>query len=173
MNKIYLLISFLLVCGCTSLPEGIEPVKDFDLGKYMGKWYEIARLDHSFERGLTHVTAEYRLMDDGSVQVINSGYSADDNEFSSIEGKAYLVRGKREGYLKVSFFGPFYSSYVVFNLGENYEYSMVTSSDRSYLWLLSRTQTVNDSVIELFIKESRELGFDTEKLIFVDQNLIK
>jgi apolipoprotein D and lipocalin family protein len=170
MRKIFIFIFFIFVCGCTGLPEGVEPVKDFDLDRYLGKWYEIARLDHSFERGLTRVTAEYSLRDDGGVRIVNSGYSAEDDEWSSAEGKAYFARSDKEGYLKVSFFGPFYSSYVVFFLGKKYEYSMVTSSDKSYLWLLSRTPTVDDSLLELFLKKSRDLGFDTDKLIIVDQN---
>jgi apolipoprotein D and lipocalin family protein len=169
MRKIYTFVFFIFLCGCTGLPEGVEPVKDFDINRYMGTWYEIARLDHSFERGLTHVTAVYRLINEGGVRVVNSGYSTEDNEWTSAEGRAYFAGSNDEGYLKVSFFGPFYSSYVIFDLGDDYEYSMVTSSNRSYLWLLSRTPTVEDSIIELFLKKSKELGFETDSLIFVDQ----
>jgi apolipoprotein D and lipocalin family protein len=169
MRRVLLLVFSMFLCGCTGVPEGIEPVRGFELDRYLGKWYEIARLDHSFERGLTRVTAEYSLREDGGIRVVNSGYSAEDNEWSSAEGRGYFVRSTEEGYLKVSFFGPFYGSYVVFELGEDYEYSMVTSSDRSYLWLLSRTPTIDETVVDLFLKKSKAFGFDTDKLIFVDQ----
>lgn len=136
----------------------------------MGKWYEIARLDHSFERGLTKVTAEYDLRDDGGISVINRGFSTKDNEWQEAEGKAFFVNSASDGYLKVSFFGPFYASYVIFNLDkENYQYAFVSGPNSSYLWLLSRTPKVEPKVLQLFIKKSRQLGFNTSELIFVEQ----
>ena len=96
------------------MPERVTPVESFELNRYLGKWYEIARLDHSFERGLERVTAEYSLRDDGGISVVNRGYSIEDDEWKVAEGKAYFVNDKNLGYLKVSFFGPFYGSYVVF-----------------------------------------------------------
>ncbi|MDP1934711.1 MAG: lipocalin family protein, partial [Nitrosomonas sp.] len=119
---------FLAVCisGCVSIPQNIAPVDGFELNKYLGKWYEIARLDHSFERGLDNVTAEYFLRDDGGVKVINKGFSMVENKWRTAEGKAYFVRDPQEGYLKVSFFGPFYGAYIVFELDkENYQYTFV------------------------------------------------
>ena len=153
------------------LPEGVYPVDEFDINRYLGKWYEIARLDHSFERGLDRVTAEYSLRDDGGVRVINRGFSTEDNKWKEAEGKAYFVIGKDEGYLKVSFFGPFYGSYVVFELDkENYQYAFVTGSKTSYLWLLSRTPTVSDELVERFMKRAEDLGYETDNLIFVEHN---
>jgi len=165
-----LLAAGFLLAGCVGIPEGVEPVDEFELDRYLGKWYEIARLDHSFERGLEQVTAEYSVREDGGVRVINRGYSVADGDWSEAEGKAYFVRNPDEGYLKVSFFGPFYGAYVVFGLDkDNYQYSFVTGPNRSYLWLLSRTPAVDPQVLELFLRRSSELGFATDALIFVKQ----
>lgn len=155
--------------ACTGIPEGVEPVDDFALPRYLGKWYEIARLDHSFERGLSKVTAEYSLRDDGGVRVINRGYSSAKGEWEQAEGKAYFVGDPDLGHLKVSFFGPFYGSYVIFELDDDYRYSMISGPDRSYLWLLSRTPEVDDALKQRFVKKARALGFDADALIFVDQ----
>ena len=168
-NLIFLLSLFL--SGCLGIPKGVYPVNEFDINKYLGKWYEIARLDHSFERGLDRVTAEYSLRDDGGVMVINKGFSITANKWEKAEGKACFVRGQDEGYLKVSFFGPFYGSYVVFELDkENYQYAFVTGPDKFYLWLLSRTPTVSKELVGRFVQRSRELGFDADNLIFVEHN---
>jgi apolipoprotein D and lipocalin family protein len=159
------------ISGCVSIPQNIAPVDGFELNKYLGKWYEIARLDHSFERGLDNVTAEYFLRDDGGVKVINRGFSAEENKWKEAEGKAYFVRDLQKGYLKVSFFGPFYGAYIVFELDkENYQYTFVTSYDKSYLWLLARTPTVSDALLDQFVQRAAELGFETNKLIFPNQN---
>ncbi len=165
----YFLIGFiLLLSGCVSIPEGIEPVKNFQAERYLGTWYEIARLDHSFERGMQQVTAEYSLRDDGGIKVINRGFKAAKQEWAEAEGKAYFVEDQQTGYLKVSFFGPFYGAYIIFDLGENYEYSLVTSSNRSYLWLLARTPQIDEAQQQRLLKRMAELGFTTDKLIFVE-----
>jgi apolipoprotein D and lipocalin family protein len=165
----FLAFIVLILTGCVSLPQGIEPVDDFELHRYLGKWYEIARLDHSFERGLSHVSAEYSLREDGGVRVVNRGFAAEQSQWKKAEGKAYFVREPNQGYLKVSFFGPFYGSYVIFELDRtNYQYAFVTGPNRSYLWLLARTPRVDKEIIDRFIDRSRELGFDTQSLIFVE-----
>lgn len=97
-----------LIAGCTGVPEGIKPIEDFTLDRYRGKWYEIARLDHSFERGLSRVTAEYSLREDGGVKVVNRSFDAEHARWKQSEGKAYFVGAPNVGHLKVSFFGPFY-----------------------------------------------------------------
>jgi len=158
-----------LLTGCTSAPKGIEPVQEFELSKYLGTWHEIARLDHSFERGLSNVTAEYSLRKDGGVRVINRGYSAEEGKWEQAEGKAYFVEDSDTGHLKVSFFGPFYGAYVVFNLDEDYQQSFVSGPDRSYLWFLSRTPTVSEADKQRFIQAVQAKGFDTDELIFVEQ----
>lgn len=157
-----------LLSACTSLPDNVEPVKNFDVNKYLGKWYEVARLDHSFERGLSKVSAEYVMREDGGVDVINRGYSEQDKEWNEALGKAYFVDDKNTGHLKVSFFGPFYSSYVVFELGEQYDYAFISGFNTNYLWLLSRTPTVDDAIKQRFISQAKEKGFDTSELIWLD-----
>lgn len=164
-----LLAIVLLIAGCLGVPEGIEPVKHFEINRYLGRWYEIARLDHSFERGLQQVTAEYRLSDDGGITVINRGFNSTINEWREAVGKAYFVDDEQTGYLKVSFFGPFYGAYVVFELADDYQYSLITSSDKSYFWLLSRTPVIDEAVKQHIIKRLVGLGFATQKLIFVEQ----
>lgn len=159
----------LLVSACTGLPENVTPVDDFELNRYLGKWYEIARLDHRFERGLSNVTADYGLMDNGDVRVINRGLSSDNNTWEQIEGKARFVGDETTAHLKVSFFGPFYSSYVVFELDrDNYQYAFVAGYNTSYLWLLSRTPEVSDELVDRFVKRAGELGFDTDEMILVE-----
>lgn len=169
--RLFLCMPMLLfLYGCMGVPAGIRPVDGFDLDRYLGRWYEIARLDHPFERGLERVTADYSLRDDGGVKVVNRGFSRDEETWKEAEGRAYFAGGQNEGYLKVSFFGPFYGSYVIFELDkENYQYAFVTGPNRSYLWFLSRTPTVRKGLTDRFITRSRELGFDTDKLIFVEQ----
>ncbi|WP_042482236.1 lipocalin family protein [Vibrio diazotrophicus] len=170
MKKILLIISSLILGGCLGMPQTVKPVTDFELQNYLGKWYEIARLDHSFEEGLSQVTAEYSLRDDGGVSVLNRGYSASDDEWKEAEGKAYFVNSESEGYLKVSFFGPFYGSYVVFALErDNYDYAFISGPNTDYLWLLARTPTVEPEVMTSFVQMAKERGFDTDKLIFVEQ----
>ncbi|WP_038177595.1 lipocalin family protein [Vibrio pacinii] len=170
MRKVLLFIVLLSLGGCLGMPQTIQPVKDFNLNNYLGQWYEIARLDHSFERGLSQVTAEYRLRKDGGVSVLNRGYSAATQEWKEAEGKAYFVNNPDEGYLKVSFFGPFYGSYVVFDLEkENYEYAFVSGPNNDYLWLLSRSPSVSADIIERFEELAEQNGFDVEQLIYVEQ----
>ena len=170
MKKL-LFLSALLLAGCVGRPDNIEAVSHFDTSKYLGKWYEIARLDHSFERGLSHVTADYSVRQDGGLKVLNRGYKDADAAWKQAEGKAYFVDSKDVGYLKVSFFGPFYGSYIVFDLDKrDYSYSMISGPDKSYLWLLSRTPTMDPALQQRLVDKARGLGFDTSKLIYVKQN---
>jgi len=140
-----------------------------ELERYLGKWYEIARLDHSFERGLKNIVAEYSLREDGGLNVKNRGFSLTDKKWNEATGKAYFVNSSKEGYLKVSFFGPFYGSYIIFELDKDYQYAFVSGPDLSYLWLLSRTPVVPKKVLTDFVNKSKALGFNTQKLIKVEQ----
>lgn len=161
----------LFLTGCVGIPENVRPVGHFELEKYLGRWYEIARLDHSFERGLTRVTAEYSLRDDGGVRVLNRGYSEKDRIWKEAEGKAYFVERPDQGYLKVSFWGPFYGSYVVFELDrESYQYALVCGPDRSYLWLLARGSQIGQELKDMLLAKAAALGFETSKLVFVDHH---
>jgi len=169
-KKIFALVTTLL-SGCVSLPDGVKPVAQFDLERYLGHWHEIARLDHSFERGLSQVSAEYSLRDDGTVRVINRGYNETQDKWKEAEGKARFVGKRNEGFLKVSFFGPFYASYIIFELDhENYSYAMISGPDKSYLWVLSRKAELEKEVLDKLIEKARNLGFDTQDLIFAEQS---
>jgi len=165
------LLSLLFLVSCTGVPKNVEPINSFELSRYLGTWYEIARLDHRFERGLSAVSAEYSLRDDGTVRVKNQGFSIKKNEWQDAIGKAKFKTAEDVGHLLVSFFGPFYGSYVIFELDDNYQYAFVSGNTTKYLWLLSRTRTVDAALIEQFTARASALGFDTSSLIFVDQSL--
>jgi apolipoprotein D and lipocalin family protein len=160
-----LLVIVLFLVGCVGIPENIKPVEHFKLEKYLGKWYEIARLDHSFERGLINISAEYSLREDGGVKVINRGFSPEKQAWNEAEGKAYFVENSNQAYLKVSFFGPFYGSYIVFDLDENYRYSLISGPDKSYFWILARDKVIDEQLKAKLIAKAAALGFDTSKLI--------
>ena len=152
--------------GCTGLPDDIRPVERFELDRYLGTWHEIARLDHGFERGLAQVTADYKMREDGGVRVLNRGYAVAEQRWQQAEGRAYFVASPQQGHLKVSFFGPFYGSYVIFELDPDYQYAFVTSYNKKYLWLLARTPTVSDHVKQRFLAQSAALGYAIDELIW-------
>ena len=157
--------------GCTGVPDGVETVDGFELQRYLGTWYEIARLDHSFERGLSEVTATYSMRDDGGVRVVNRGYNNTAGEWDEAVGKAYFTGDSDIGQLKVSFFGPFYGGYNIIELDKaDYQYSLVAGPDRSYLWVLSRTPEMDPATLERLIGIAEELGFATDELIMVEQS---
>lgn len=156
------------ILGCTGVPKGLEPVSGFDKDRYLGKWYEIARLDHSFERDLDNVSAVYTRNESGGLTVTNRGYNAKTGEWKQIEGRARFVGDETVGSLKVSFFGPFYGGYHVIALDrENYGYAMVAGPSRSYLWILSRTPSMDADNLSELINKAAEMGFDTADLIAV------
>ena len=160
----------LLLGGCVGMPDTVRPVGNFQLERYLGTWYEIARLDHSFERGLSQVSAEYSLREDGGVRVLNRGYNAKDGKWKEAEGKAYFVQDPQTGFLKVSFFGPFYGSYVIFELDPDYRHAVVSGPDTSYLWILSRDKRLDDSLMRDLIAKAATRGFDTSALILVEHD---
>ncbi|GAP73720.1 MULTISPECIES: lipocalin family protein [Pseudoalteromonas] len=167
--QIIILLTVVLT-ACTSVPDKVSPVSPFNLERYMGTWYEIARMPHPFEEGLSRVTATYSQNDDGSVKVINRGFNAEEQQWSQAEGKAKFVGDTNTGHLKVSFFGPFYSSYVVFGLDqENYQYAYVSGYNTDYAWLLAREKEVDEQRLEDFKEQLRSAGFAVEKLIEVQQ----
>ncbi len=170
MRKGYIMLLLLLAAGCVKVPEGVETVKGFEINRYLGKWYEIARLDHSFERGLTKVSAEYSLRDDGGVRVLNRGFNKKENKWDEIEGKAFFAGDEKTGELKVSFFGPFYASYNIIELDKSgYQYALVCGPDRSYLWILSRITKPDKKIVDRLVQKAESMGFDTFKLIYVEQ----
>ena len=163
-------VALLALSACAGIPEGIEPVNNFELEPYLGTWYEIARLDHRFQRGMSNVTANYSLREDGGVAVLNRGYRDEKGEWDEAEGKAYFVGDPGIGRLKVSFFGPFYGSYNVFELGDNYEYAMVAGPDRSYLWILARQPRLPQAMLDELLSKAEAAGYDTSKLILVEHD---
>ncbi len=168
MKILYPWLLLLTLMGCASKPPIVEPVSDFALEPYLGKWYEMARLDHSFERGLSQVTATYSLRDDGGVRVTNKGYKASKGRWSQAEGKAYFAGEDDVGHLKVSFFGPFYGAYVIFELDKDYQYAFVAGPNTKYLWLLSRTTDISPELQAQFVQAAKANGFDTDSLIWVE-----
>lgn len=174
VNRMKCMVLGVLVflAGCTGLPKGVVAVDDFDVQRYLGKWYEIARLDHSFERGLTDISATYSLRDDGGVRVVNRGYNSGKGEWQEAEGKAYFVGEPTSGMLKVSFFGPFYGGYNVIALDHaNYQYALVSGPDRSYLWILARETTIGQDVKEKLLSIAEGYGFATQSLIWVPHTM--
>lgn len=155
--------------GCTGVPEGTTPVASVDAARYQGTWYEIARFDHRFERGLQCVTAQYSPSDDGGIKVINTGYNPEKQEWSSAEGKAYFEHEPHDGQLKVSFFGPFYSGYNILVLDQDYQYALVSGPNRDYLWILSRTPTLSPETYDALVNAAAQQRFDVQQLLKVDQ----
>ncbi len=155
--------------GCVGIPANVTAVKDFDASRYEGTWYEIARLENSFEKGLEQCTAEYSLREDGGLRVVNRGYDPRKNQWKQAEGKAYFVGPPTEGRLKVSFFGPFYGAYNIISLDENYSVSMVCGKDYEYLWILSRTPQLPEPVLLQLVDKVQKWGFKTQELLYVKQ----
>lgn len=180
MKKIGLCVSlvFFILINCNSVNDmkpDTTPVKDFDLERYLGTWYEIARFPHSFEKNLVGVTATYSLREDGKVKVENQGYADSlDGKLKSITGKAKLAADPNTGYLKVSFFWFFYSDYKVLVLDkEHYQYALVGSSSANFLWILSRTPVLTNDTYNLLIEEARQRGYDTTRIEKVKQKPLK
>jgi apolipoprotein D and lipocalin family protein len=159
-----------LLGGCASAPEGLQPVTGFRAERYLGTWYEIARLDHSFERGLSKATAEYSKRDDGSIQVVNRGYDAERGKWREARAVARFVGPTDVASLKVTFFWPFSGAYHVIVLDrDGYNYAMVTSSSRDYLWILARQKQLDPAVQKDLLDKAKGWGFRTEDLVFVEQ----
>ena len=181
MNKALFLLFAVTVPMLVNIPDAIAQnqktminktvVKDLDLKRYLGTWYEIARYDHKFERGLVGVTANYSLREDGKIKVVNSGYKKSlDGRFSSATGKAYIPDPESEpARLKVSFFWNFYGDYYVLELSEDYQWAIIGSSSDNFLWILSRTPQLETSVYEALTDKIESRGYDVSKLIQVEQ----
>lgn len=171
MKKLVLsLLLWLGACAVTP-PEGVTPITGFDLNRYLGRWYEIARLDHSFERGLSNVSATYSLREDGGVKVLNRGYDDRAGAWKEVEGRAYFTGEPTVGSLKVSFFGPFYGGYHIVALDRaNYSWVMVSGPSREYLWILARTRQLPPPVLDELLKQAKALGFATDQVIWVKQD---
>lgn len=161
----------LLSASCQSIPKEARVVTNFDAQKYMGTWYEIARIDFKHERNMNNTAAQYSLKDNGDIKVVNSGYNYVKETWKKREGKAKFRGDSTEGALKVSFFGPFYSGYNVIAIDKDYKYVLIAGKDHDYLWILSREQTIPESVKKEYLEIAKNAGYDTSDLIWVDHNM--
>lgn len=170
MKQIALIVSILVACmilSCSTIPEGLTPVQPFDKSRYLGKWYEIARLDFKFERNLINTTADYSLNKNGTIKVVNRGYDTTTNKWKTATGKAKFVKDENVAKLKVSFFGPFYSGYNVVALDNEYKYALVAGEDLKYLWILSRNTTLPEDVKKNYLELAESVGYKINELIWV------
>lgn len=159
----------LFLSGCAlGPPPGVVPISGFELQRYLGHWYEIARLDHSFERGMTDVSAHYRLREDNSVEVINRGYETAKARWREAVGTARLIGEPTRGSLKVSFFGPFYGGYHIAALDPDYRWSLVIGPDTGYAWILARDKILPAGIREQLVQQAAAAGIDTNALIWVE-----
>lgn len=150
-------------------PKGVTPVKPFDIKKYLGKWYEVARMRVLFERHMNHTTAEYSMNEDGSIKVVNRGYDVKKQKWNEITGRAVFAGAEDEACLKVSFFGPMYSGYNVIKLDPEYKYALVAGKNRHYLWLLSREKDVPPHIRKEYLKTALDLGFNISHMVWPEQ----
>lgn len=157
-----------LLAACSGVPQGLHPVTGFDAQKYLGHWNEIARLDHGFERGLSDVTADYRKLPDGRIEVLNRGFDAKKNKWKEAKGVVRFQGKPDVGSLEVSFFGPFYGAYNVLVLDPQYRYAVVAGPDRGYLWILARDRQLDTATLAILVERARGWGFATDKLIYVE-----
>ena len=156
-----------MLFSCKTIPEGITAIQKFDKNKYLGKWYEIARLDFKFERNLNNTTAEYSINQDGTIKVFNKGYNTKTNKWKSATGKAKFVKDEHVAMLKVSFFGPFYSGYNVIAIDKEYKFALIAGKNLKYLWILSRDTTIPDEVKKNYLEIAQRGGYKTDDLVWV------
>ena len=157
-------LSFLWSCANE---DNLVVVENFEVEKYIGKWYEIARFDSRFEKNLNQTTAEYSLDENGKIIVKNRGYNFKKNKWESVQGKAKFAKNKNLGDLKVSFFGPFYAPYKIIQLDSNYQYALV-SSGKDYLWILSREKSIPENIKTQYLNYAKSLKYNTKNLIWVE-----
>lgn len=153
-----------------TIPKGAVAVKPFNLKKYLGKWYEIARLDYRFEKNLNNTTAEYSLNDDNTVKVVNKGYNYKKDKEEEAVGVAKFVNEPDEAKLKVSFWGPFYSGYNVIAIDKKYKHALVVGKNRNYLWLLSKEKTMPEDIKLSYLRQAMDLGYDISKLVWTEHD---
>lgn len=162
-----MILSFM---SCSTIPKEATAVSPFYKEKYLGKWYEIARFDFRFERGLNNTTAEYSLNENGTIKVTNRGYNPLKNEWKQAVGKAKFVGPDTVAMLKVSFFGPFYGGYNVIAIDEEYKYALVSGKSLKSLWFLSREKSVPDQIKENYLNIAEEIGFNTSDLLWIEHD---
>ena len=159
-----------LLTSCSSIPKNATAVQNFDADKYLGKWYEIARLDFKFEKDLNNTTAQYSKKSNGAIKVVNRGYNYVKKEWKESEGKAKFRGSDKVAELKVSFFGPFYSGYNVIAIDNDYQYALVAGKNTDYLWILSRQPSIPDNIKQNYLSIAEKIGYNTKDLIWVEHN---
>ncbi len=164
------IIGIILSISCSSIPKGAKAVGKFEKERYLGKWYEIARIDFKFEKDLNNTTANYSVNNDGSIKVHNRGFNYKTQEWQEAVGKAKFVGKDDVAMLKVSFFGPFYSGYNVIALDPDYQYALIAGQSLKYLWILSRETSIPDEVKQDYLKIAESCGYDTSSLIWVEHD---
>ena len=169
-HTILLITFFFLLKSCSNIPSGASAVSPFNKEQYLGKWYEIARMDFKFEKNLNNTTAEYGIRDDGMISVTNRGYNYVKQEWTEASGRAKFVKEENTAMLQVSFFGPFFAGYNVIALDENYQYALVAGNDLDFLWILSRQTSIPEAIKSDYLKQAKALGFKTDELIWVEHN---
>jgi apolipoprotein D and lipocalin family protein len=171
IQKLFLAFALIFVSlSCSTIPKGVKAVNFFEVEKYLGKWYEIARFDFRFERNLNNTTATYSKNEDGTIKVENRGYNYKTREWKQAVGKAKFVGDPKIAMLKVSFFGPFYAGYNVIELDSNYKYALISGQNLDYLWILSREKTIPETIRKSYLQKAEILGFKTKDLIWVEHN---
>lgn len=170
-NKTVIILGLVVAfTACASIPKNAKPVEDFELSRYLGTWYEIARLDFRFEKDLNNTSAHYDLDKKGRVTVLNSGYNYKKKEWTKAEGIAKFRKDTSIAALKVSFFGPFYSGYNVIALDKNYQYALVVGKNLDYLWILAREKTIPEEVKTNYLRIAQKIGYNTSDLIWVQHD---
>lgn len=170
--KLTLFAVILGLSSCDTIPENAKAVSPFVKEKYLGKWYEIARLDYKHEKNLNNTTAEYSIKDDGTIKVFNSGYNVKTKKWEEATGRAKFIADENVAMLKVSFFGPFYSGYNVVAIDPDYKYALVAGENLDYLWILSRERTIPAAIKEDYLNKAQMIGYNTSNLVWVKHNEI-
>lgn len=167
ISAVFLMVVSATLAGCSvQVPKNITPINNFNSDKYLGEWYEIARLDNWFEKNMTNVSANYSLREDGGIKVVNRGYDNEKQAWQESIGKAYFIGSPDIAALKVSFFGPFYGGYNIVKIDDDYQVALIAGSSDEYLWILARTPCISDEVKDAYIQKAQDIGFDVNKLNF-------
>ncbi|MEI6436284.1 MAG: lipocalin family protein [Bacteroidota bacterium] len=166
----FMAIITLLFGSCATIPVGVVAIKPFNKAKYLGKWYEIARFDFTFERNLNNTTAQYSINDDGAIKVVNRGYNYQKKKWKEATGIAKFVGADDVAMLKVAFFRPFYGGYNVIAIDNDYKYALVCGNNLSYLWILSRETTIPENIKNDYLALAKKIGFKTSELIWVEHD---
>lgn len=159
-------LSYFTSCKSGTVPDQIKVITPFDVNKFDGTWYEIARFDFKHEKDLSNVTANYSLNDDGSLKVVNKGYNFVKNKWEEAKGKGKFTSSTDQGSLQVSFFGPFYSGYHVVMMEPDYETALVFGDTTDYIWILSRKKTISETVKQQFLSKAKEAGYDLNRMVW-------